>query len=82
VTIDEDVAAALAALARERGLGFKEALNDTLRQGLRGHTSQSRPYVGPTFPMGIRPQVDITHALRLATELEDQEIMRKLELGK
>jgi hypothetical protein len=30
--------------------------------------------------MGLRPGIDLTHALRLAGELEDEEIIRKLEL--
>jgi hypothetical protein len=29
--------------------------------------------------MGLRPEVDLTHALRLADALEDAEIVRKLE---
>jgi hypothetical protein len=33
VTLDPDLAAELRALARERGVSFKEALNSTLRRG-------------------------------------------------
>jgi hypothetical protein len=32
--------------------------------------------------MGVRPGVDLDKALRLADELEDAEIIRKLELRK
>lgn len=32
--------------------------------------------------MGLRPGIDLTKALQLAAELEDAEIVRKLELGK
>jgi hypothetical protein len=32
--------------------------------------------------MGVRPGVNLDKALRLAGEMEDAEIVRKLELGK
>ena len=32
--------------------------------------------------MGLRPGIELTHALRLADSLEDEEIIRKLELRK
>lgn len=35
-----------------------------------------------TYAMGQQPAVDLTKALRLAAELEDEEIARKLALGK
>jgi hypothetical protein len=36
----------------------------------------------PTKPVHLRPGVDLTRALRLAGELEDEEITRKLDLRK
>jgi hypothetical protein len=36
----------------------------------------------PTHAMGVRQGVDLDRALRLAGELEDAEILRKLELRK
>lgn len=82
VTLDEDVAAALRALAAERGLSFKEALNAAVRAGLSGSRKRSTPYQVPTRPLGLRPGVDLDKALRLAGELEDDELVRKLELRK
>ena len=35
LTLDDDVAAALERLRREKDLSLKEAVNDTLRKGLR-----------------------------------------------
>jgi hypothetical protein len=32
--------------------------------------------------MGVRPGIDLTQALRMADALEDEEIIRKLELRK
>lgn len=81
VTLDADLAAKLKALARERGISFKDALNSTLRRGLRGGGG-SRRYKLTSRPLRLRPGVELTHALRLAAELEDAEAIRKLELRK
>jgi Ribbon-helix-helix protein, copG family len=83
VTLDADLAAKLRALARERGVSFKEALNSTLRRGLTtGGGSSNRRYRLASRRLGLRPGVDLEHALRLASELEDAETIRKLELRK
>jgi hypothetical protein len=78
VTLEPDVAQLIQALMRERGLSFKEALNLAVRRGLGPAKTSGRT---PTFPMGD-PAVPVTHALRLAADLEDDEIVRKLALGK
>jgi hypothetical protein len=82
VTLDPDVAEQLKAFARRRNLSFKAALNSTVRAGLAVERGGGRPYHTPARPMGLRPGVDLTHALRLAAALEDEEIVRKLALRK
>ena len=83
VTLDPDLAAKLKALARERGVSFKEALNGALRRGLGNNApTPKRPYRLPSRALGLRPGVDLEHALHLAGELEDAETVRKLELRK
>lgn len=83
VTLDPDLAAKLRSLARERGVSFREALNSALRRGLAaGAVGSKRPYRLPSRRLGLRPGVDLEHALRLAGELEDAETIRKLELRK
>jgi hypothetical protein len=82
VTLDEDVAAQLRQVARARGVSFKAALNDTLRSGFGDSARAARRYRMPVYDMGVREGIDLDHALRLADELEDAEIMRKLELRK
>lgn len=82
VTLDEDVAAALKSVAQERGVSFKEALNTTVRAGLTSRSGDRTSYLVPARPMGLRPGVDLDTALRLAGDLEDEEIVRKLELRK
>lgn len=65
---------------RERGLSFKDAVNAAIRAGL-----------GPTEPGGRRyttsrvlgpPRVDLTKALSLAGELEDDALARRLTEGR
>jgi len=80
VTLDDDVAAQLRDVARERGLSFKEALNSALRAGLA--PARSSRYRVPARDLGLRPGVDLDKALQLAGQLEDDEVVRKLELRK
>jgi hypothetical protein len=82
VTLDPDVESKLRQVARERGLSFKAALNDALRTGLSGGSRSARRYRMPIHDLGVRKGVNLDHALRLADELEDAEILRKLELRK
>jgi hypothetical protein len=82
VTLDEDVAAKLQQVSRERGVSFKGALNDAVRAGLAAAAPPSRSFRVHAQPLGIRPGVDIDKALGLADEIEDAEILRKLELRK
>lgn len=78
VTLDPDVAEQIKALARRRNLSFKAALNSTVRAGLAAERGGGRPYELPARPMGLRAGIDLTHALRLADAIEDEEIVRKL----
>lgn len=79
VTLDPDVEAIIRQAMRERGLSFKQALNDAIRRGI----APKRParFKTPTFEMG-EPLVPLTKALALAADLEDDEIVRKLAAGR
>ncbi len=82
VTLDDDVVAALRAAMRERGVSFKEALNTAARAGLSDANPPSRPYRVKPVSLGISPDIDISKINRLMADWEDEEIIRKLELGK
>jgi hypothetical protein len=82
VTLDEDVEAKLRQVARERGVSFKAALNESVRAGLGGEGRSARAYRMPSRRMGVRKGVDLDHTGRLLGELEDAEIVRKLQLRK
>ena len=57
-------------------------LRRTGRLGLTAGRVPARRYEVPTFPMRLRPGIDLDKALRLAAELENAELARKLELRK
>jgi hypothetical protein len=82
VTLDPDVVGQLKALARRRNLSFKAALNNAVRAGLAAERGGGRAYRLPARPMRLRPGADLTHALRIADSLEDEETVRKLERRK
>jgi hypothetical protein len=80
LTIDEDVRLLLERRMRERGVNFKEAVNGALRDGL---VESGKPMVfrTPTFDLG-EPLVPLEKALRLAGELEDEELLRRMAVRK
>jgi hypothetical protein len=82
VTLDPDVKQQLKELARKRNVSFKVALNETVRAGLAAGRGGRRRFIVESQPMGLKPGVDLTHALQLVGELEDEEIIRKMQLRK
>jgi hypothetical protein len=82
VTLDADVAAKLKAVARQRGISFKKALNQAVRAGLSGQRASGRRFTQYTQPMCLRPGFDLDKAMKLSAALEDEEIVRKLEVRK
>ena len=82
VTLDQDVEAKLRAAMRERGVSFKRALNDSVRAGLTTGPQPSKRFRVHPRPLGVRPGINLDKALTLAGEMEDAEILRKLELRK
>jgi hypothetical protein len=81
VTLDPDVEARLREVARERGISFKEALNNAVRAGLMAARG-GREYRTPSRSMGLRPGVNLDKALQIAADLEDAEILHDLERGR
>lgn len=82
VTLDPDVAEMLKVAARRSDRPFKAVINDAIRAGLALERGEPRPYRVPARDMKLRPGVDLTRALALADALEDEEVVRKLELRK
>lgn len=78
VTLDPDAEAVVKRLMRDRGLSFKEAVNSAILAGAGG---PAEPFRTKTFDMGA-PLVDLTKAHQLAGEMEDAEIVRRLNVRK
>jgi len=76
VTLEPDVDAMVRRLMRERGLGFKQAVNEAIRVGL-GPARRRARFRTRTYDMG-EPTVNLDKALQLAAALEDEEIRREL----
>ena len=78
ITLEPDVIALVQKLMADRQLSFKDAVNFALRDALAPPGSMASSL--PVFDMG-EPRVPLEQALRLAGELEDEEIARKMSLG-
>ncbi len=63
----------------ERKVSFKQALNDLVSEG-QGRVTESERFETTVRPMGM-PKVNLDRAIRIAAELEDREIIRRLDMG-
>ena len=79
VTLDPDTELMVRELMESRGISFKQALNDAIRAGRRA-SQVDVAFTTPVLALG-EPLVDLDHALRVAGELEDEELVRKMQRG-
>ena len=79
ITLDPDTEALLRKRMTERGVSFKQAVNDAIRAGLQPARRSS--FRTPTAALG-QPTVSLDRALSLAADLEDEELVRKHRAGK
>lgn len=83
LTIDDDVIAELKRRAHERDESFKAIVNEVLRAGLADRTPKRRPYRMKPTALGLgQSGYDVTKLGKLADQLEDEEIIRKLREGR
>ncbi|ANS79051.1 hypothetical protein SGUI_1655 [Serinicoccus hydrothermalis] len=80
ITLDPDVAALVEREMAARDIRFKQAVNDALRRQLGGEAGV-RPLVVPARDLGP-VSVDLGGANRVADELEDEALVRKLAEGR
>ena len=79
VTLDDDTLALIQRRMRERGVSFKTALNDAIREGAERRPAPT-PFVTRSADLGV-PTVNLDRALQLAAELEDEELIRRQRRG-
>ncbi|MCZ7528526.1 MAG: CopG family transcriptional regulator [Acidimicrobiia bacterium] len=72
LNLDDDLASALAELARARARSLSRVANDLIRAGLRAAEEDRRPspYEPPVFETG-RPRVDVTDVAGTLELLDD-----------
>jgi hypothetical protein len=83
VTLDPDTDKLIRDVMRERGVSFKQALNDAIRVGLmRPKRNGPRPFTQKTYSLGTEQYFRWDKALAVADAIEDEELSRKLSLHK
>jgi hypothetical protein len=80
VTLEPDVEAMVHTAMREKGLTFKQAVNEAIRTGLAA--SRAPRFQQRTYAMGFRPDISYEKALQVAARLETEEILRELATGR
>jgi hypothetical protein len=81
VTLDPDTHELVRNYMQECGLTFKQAINDGIRLGLAPE-KKSKPFKQRTFRMGPMDPAIFNKSLQLAGELEDLDVIRKMQRDK
>ncbi len=79
VTLEDDTEQIIRVRMKQRRVSFKQALNDLIREG-HIDTAPPREFRTRTASMGV-PAVNLDKALAIAGELEDDELVRRMETG-
>lgn len=80
ITLTPEADSLVRKVMRERGLSFKDAVNAAIVDGLQPRRGADM-YETPVFALGPA-RVPLDKAVALAAELEDEELLRRRELGK
>lgn len=76
VTLDPDTELIIRRRMTERGITFKQAVNDAIRSSI----TNSVRFQTKTASMG-RPTINLDRALQVVGELEDDDLIRKARTG-
>ena len=83
VTLDPDTEKLIRDLMRDRGVSFKQALNDAIPSGLMpAKRNGARRFIQQTYSLGAEQYFRWDKALAVADAIEDEELSRKLSLQK
>lgn len=69
VTLDDEVAAAVERLRRERGAGVSAAVNELARRGLAAEPRGARRFEQATSALGVR--IDVSNVGEALEQLDD-----------
>ena len=83
VRLDEHLLRQLKERAHREGISMSQLFNTAIREWLRlpKKPGKRQPFVQRTHAMGP-PRIDLTHTNAAIDALEDEEIIRKMGLGK
>jgi hypothetical protein len=79
VTLDADTEHLVRRRMRERGVSFKRALNDAIRDGDRP-AAPVAAFHTDVASLGV-PTVNLDRALQLVGDLEDDDLIRRMRAG-
>lgn len=79
VTLDPDTEQVVRRRMRERGVSFKRALNDAIRDGQRPATPVEA-FETSVASLGV-PTVNLDRALQIVGDLEDDDLIRRMRAG-
>lgn len=83
LTLDDGIDRKLKEIAKRTGKTYKQVVNETLQRGLSKPAYSKRRYQLEPSSLGEPdPSYDLTRSLKLVDQLEDDEIVRKLNLRK
>jgi hypothetical protein len=80
ITLEAEAKALIDKAMRERKVSFKRVVNDAIIRGLEADKPATRVDL-PVHDMG-KPFINLDKALQIAGDLEDEEILRKMSMGK
>jgi type II secretory pathway component PulF len=78
VTLDPDTEQLIRRRMRERGITFKEAVNEAIRSGAAATSTTA--FRTETASLG-ESRVNLDRALQIAADLEDDELVRRMRAG-
>lgn len=78
--MDPDVEQVIRRRMRDRGVSFKEAINDAIRAGMSASAGRT-PFRTATASMG-ESGVNLDRALQVVGDLEDDDLVRKMRSGR
>lgn len=83
LTIEDSTMKCLKQEAHDAGVPFKKIVNMVLETGLRNlHNKLTQGVPLQTYAMGNPATINFDKAITLASSLENEDILRKLEMGK
>lgn len=80
ITLTPEADSLVRRVMRERGLSFKDAVNEAIVDGLTPRSRRARIET-PTFDLGAA-RLPLDRAVALAGELEDEALLSKRDIGK